>query len=280
MLTYKLSQDHLELFFGAVRAACGNNNNPTVRQFIASYKRLLMRHNVEGGIGNCTVQDDTQMLFVARDKIKIDGNEVDSLAMSVARMYGIPSQHPAVADQDFVGAPNYVELSDFKTAVIGYMAGYVVRMVKRSIKCADCAFALTSSDVATQADTGAMFLQFKNRGSLVKASASVVVVCEEAECCFQRVQRVLGNRLPQSKHLMPAITTAVLAEVWDKTFCSLYQHMFDSTADGNHVFALIKCIAHCYCSVHLHHLAKQKTAEVTGANVRKQLTKLVLFKHQ
>ena len=39
-LTYKMSQDHLELFFAAVRA-CGRwNNNPTASQFTAAYKRL------------------------------------------------------------------------------------------------------------------------------------------------------------------------------------------------------------------------------------------------
>ena len=38
-LTYKISQDHhIELFFGAVRAALGSNNNPTVRQFASVYK--------------------------------------------------------------------------------------------------------------------------------------------------------------------------------------------------------------------------------------------------
>lgn len=42
LLTYKLSQDHLELFFGAVRSSLGCTNNPTVRQFISAYKRLLM----------------------------------------------------------------------------------------------------------------------------------------------------------------------------------------------------------------------------------------------
>ena len=51
LLTYKLSQDHLELFFGAVRSAGGFNNNPTAIQFAASYRRLLMRHRIEGGGG-------------------------------------------------------------------------------------------------------------------------------------------------------------------------------------------------------------------------------------
>jgi len=30
---YKISQDHLELFFGSVRGMGGYNNNPTSRQF-------------------------------------------------------------------------------------------------------------------------------------------------------------------------------------------------------------------------------------------------------
>ena len=49
ILTYKLSQDHLELFFGAVRAAGGFNNNPNAIQFVAAYKRLFMRSNIKGG---------------------------------------------------------------------------------------------------------------------------------------------------------------------------------------------------------------------------------------
>ena len=42
LLTYKLSQDHLELFFGAMRSGGGCNDNPTVQQFVATYKRLLL----------------------------------------------------------------------------------------------------------------------------------------------------------------------------------------------------------------------------------------------
>ena len=39
ILTYKFSQDHLELFFCALRAYGGFNNNPTAQQFRAAYKR-------------------------------------------------------------------------------------------------------------------------------------------------------------------------------------------------------------------------------------------------
>ena len=85
LLTYKLSQDHLELFFGAVRSAGGCNNNPTVRQFVAAYKRLLMRHQIKGANGNCAALDDTNILYTIRVYTVINENNTDTLDISMAR---------------------------------------------------------------------------------------------------------------------------------------------------------------------------------------------------
>lgn len=62
ILTYKLSQDHLELFFSAVRARSGNNNNPTCRQFIAAFKQLLVHSQVKSFSGNVGESDETELL--------------------------------------------------------------------------------------------------------------------------------------------------------------------------------------------------------------------------
>ena len=67
LLIYKLSKDHLELLFGAVRSAGGFNNNQSDIQFAASHRRLLMRHTNEraggggggGGRGQATAQHRT-----------------------------------------------------------------------------------------------------------------------------------------------------------------------------------------------------------------------------
>lgn len=40
LLTYKFSQDHIELFFEAIRTSGGCNNNPTVQQFTHVRKQL------------------------------------------------------------------------------------------------------------------------------------------------------------------------------------------------------------------------------------------------
>ena len=43
ILTYKMSQDHLELFFCAIRSSLGCNHNPTARESTSSYKKMLVR---------------------------------------------------------------------------------------------------------------------------------------------------------------------------------------------------------------------------------------------
>lgn len=46
MLTYKFSQDRLELFFGSIRGRWGFNNNSTARQFEEADKRLLVHSDI------------------------------------------------------------------------------------------------------------------------------------------------------------------------------------------------------------------------------------------
>uniref|UniRef100_A0A1B0DGR1 THAP-type domain-containing protein n=1 Tax=Phlebotomus papatasi TaxID=29031 RepID=A0A1B0DGR1_PHLPP len=51
--TYSLNQDHLEMFFGAVRTRLGCNTNPSVIQFRAAYMRLITHVQIEAKKGNC-----------------------------------------------------------------------------------------------------------------------------------------------------------------------------------------------------------------------------------
>ena len=42
LLTFKFSQDPLETLFSVIRASLGSNNNPTVIQFTAAFKKILL----------------------------------------------------------------------------------------------------------------------------------------------------------------------------------------------------------------------------------------------
>ena len=96
MLTYKFSQDHLELFSGSVRSAGGFNNNPTTQQFAAAYKRLLMRSNIQGGNGNCQRQDITDIFYVISDTCTIHSQEISISDASIIRKYDLMERQTPV----------------------------------------------------------------------------------------------------------------------------------------------------------------------------------------
>lgn len=47
LLTYRFSQDHVELLFAKVRSRHGNNNNPNVLQFKYALRQILMRNSIK-----------------------------------------------------------------------------------------------------------------------------------------------------------------------------------------------------------------------------------------
>ena len=61
ILMYKFCQDHLEVFFCAIRSRNGHNNNPPNMQFKAAYKRLLLHTAVKGTNGNCIELEETPL---------------------------------------------------------------------------------------------------------------------------------------------------------------------------------------------------------------------------
>ena len=162
LLTYKFSQDHLELFFSAIRACGGRNDNPSVRQFISAYKRLLLRSSVQGGQGNVICRDNTSILHLMRNADAKNGTSilhpmsdtyvVDRKILTISeatniRKYGVPEDSPASITEintSEINVPDVAHLSEYKTEVISYIAGYVVKMVVKQISCIDCCESLGS----------------------------------------------------------------------------------------------------------------------------------------
>ena len=162
LLTYKMSQDHLELFFRAVQASGGRNNNPTTSQFIAAYKQLMMRHNIEGGRGNYPPQDYTEILNRMNDQCEINSQPTGISDVAIARRYDLELRQPAATDHDYCDVSNAIELSEYKEAAISYIAVYVVRMVEKKIHCPQCIPALTTSKESVPD----LFVRWKSNGGL------------------------------------------------------------------------------------------------------------------
>ena len=281
LLTYKLSQDHLELFFGAVRSAGGFNNNPTTQQFTAAYKRLLLRSHIEGGKGTCEKRDPIEILSVITDiynsnkETTVNTNTITGAAL--IRKYDLIERNPVQEDHDYCDSPSISVISEFKKASISYIAGYVAKKVEKQLQCSDCCTALGSQTNTPPSE----FLKLKDKGKLYKPTQSVIKICEETEKCFERMLAATDGKLPHGKGITDAIAVAVLGSCnIAALFVDRHEHMFDTTVENNHIHNLIKHIVKIYCKIRLYHLGKQATQNECGIIIRKKLNKLVLFNHQ
>jgi hypothetical protein len=174
LLTYKLSQDHLEIFFGCVRLHGGCNNNPTVRQFSAAYKRLLVRQEVKAINGNCVAQDDVKLLPVVHlsrpRKIQIPPEQQNQQIMDLMYKYDLIRPTPD-DDKDYDDTPDYDTLTLYVENAIVYMAGYVVRNIRKRLSCEQCMAALTDTDDSQYACDRFRLPLRKNKGELICPSS-------------------------------------------------------------------------------------------------------------
>ncbi|XP_031639384.1 uncharacterized protein LOC116351424 [Contarinia nasturtii] len=70
--TYRVSQDHLEMFFGATRSMNGHNDNPTVQQFSSAYKKLLHQSDIRlSGCSNISLGCASNILSVSSRRGKL-----------------------------------------------------------------------------------------------------------------------------------------------------------------------------------------------------------------
>ena len=130
--TYKISQDHLEMFFGGLRSKGGCNNNPTARQFLAAYKRPLVHNEIrDNKNGNCTALDTTQILNVSSSNTAID-----RINSSIGRNCLLEDELPNVGlmsgDHDYSEVPDPGTISELSEKIIGYICGFIIRKLKRT----------------------------------------------------------------------------------------------------------------------------------------------------
>jgi len=174
ILSYKFSQDHIEMLFSAIRAKGGFNNNFTVAQFEAAYKSIIVHVEVKSpSSANSMALDDTSILRVSSTKNKTDNSQSELLDLLCS------------AGTDMEEDDNIITLyrhGEFIDDIVSYIAGFVVRKMTRVLLCEICLKELISDKSAS------MLLNRKNRGGLIKPNNDVTSLCKIAEKVIRNYQ--------------------------------------------------------------------------------------------
>lgn len=177
ILTYKFSQDHIELLFAKIRCCSGNNNNPNALQLQHIIRKLLLRNNIKLTDNyNCLELDNDpvgsvfnfiwkkkrkETILYEESDIESNSDEINERNINIERPYNENLQHN----------------------MLYYISGYIVKKLS-NINCYYCVKSLTKDDVEhnyARNDSFAKFFDYSNNDPLIRASTSVYRIVTETE---------------------------------------------------------------------------------------------------
>lgn len=254
---YKLSQDHLELFFCNIRCHGGSNNNPTARQFISAYKKMLVHVELrDTNRGNCSALENLSILNCSSAEERI--NRTSGFSTADEEIY--------LKENEDANYYDYEEnISEFAHHAIVHISGFIVKKIIESIRCDICAKALIAEK---ELDVHKLSL-LKDKGGLQYPSKDVIKICTVAESFLKDWDNTNIKR--------DVLVAKILRQfVGSNVFDSISYHQLGEFPTSNHVTDLIKAVIVRYLNVRIHHLLKLKL----GISKRQLLNKYVLFQGQ
>lgn len=261
ILSYKISQDHIEMLFSAIRSRGGFNNNPTASQFEATYKKLLIHSELSiSENANCAPQDTTKILHISSSKKIQEQNFLDILCVEEEESFS----------DDFEQNNEPEEVNVYKEDVIEHIAGFVLKQLNKIIDCPVCCSALQDKY------RHHTLIDIKNRGGLMKPSTDVIHICKITEKIFisriHEIPKLLGNPINY-------LTIKTMSQInISSLFTVLNVHILSQSPINNHLLQIIKLIIKKYIVIRLHHYNKEQCQP--KFRIRSQLTKQILFQHQ
>jgi len=201
LLTYRMSQDHIELFFSKIRSMGGFNNNPSARQFLAAYKRVLTHCEIqEVTRGNCVPLESVTILSASSHYLEAPNASVPSSSVINRSLHKSRVLEADVTNEnkesevDSESLASACVLSPYSDKIVGYIAGFVSLKLKRSLKCESCCNALFNQHL----DATHGLISVKNKGHLSFPSRDVVAICLVCERKF-REKVLLYSDQPYAK---------------------------------------------------------------------------------
>ena len=266
ILTYKLSQDHLELFFGTVRRMGGWSNSPTALQFSKIWRQLIRRAGVKtGNNGNVQALDSTCI---------ISAGHGDVAAAASVEQTDIPDDESLLLHLEDID--DMTSMTPLIRNVTCYIAGWAVRKASQLVNCDVCVDAMTTTTPPDDLTECYCLIKKKNfvDGALRTPSKAVLRIAFATE---RAIRAHCGSRTNPT--IQARICSAVVSAVGAQGGFQLDQHDRDTMYGiETHSATLTRTIASLYYRVRQHHIARLKTQRLQAGNKRKTLNKLTLFR--
>ncbi|MBZ3881056.1 DNA transposase THAP9 [Sciurus carolinensis] len=245
LLTYKFSQDHVELFLKMLRQVLVTSSSLTCMAFQKAYHNLETRYRF---------QDEVFLSEVSIFDISV-ARRKDLALWTVQHQYGVSIIKSLFHKEDFCQdwsngslSEALLDLSDHRRSLT-CCAGYIASRLSAILTCEDCISALYASDLKTFKIGSLLCVKKKNGLHFPSESlCQVINICEQVLRTHSRM--AVFELVPKHRELY--LQEKILHELSGHTylFVDLNEHLFDGEVCAiNHFVKLLKDIIICFLNI-------------------------------
>lgn len=178
----------------------------------------------------------------------------------------------------------FSDCSEFKLQCVGYISGFVLRMLCKLLHCDICCKACLAANRQENQNALELF-DLKQRGPLLMPSKELTRICVTTE---NAISLMLNNHdilhLLKDKNINDRIVNLVMRKLpVSSMFLNLKEHQIEnmsaSCLSKDHIFVLFSTIIHCYSKIKFFHCLRViNTDKKTG--IRQKMSRLTIVKNQ
>lgn len=280
VLTFRFSQDHLELLFSCIRQMFGCNDNPSAKQFESAWRRLLGQHQITASESANCANNDTMYLTVLNASSRKETNEKLKLSLRSNILVNennniIATTYNVIDEEEIMNMRSIIFNPDFSDNLKGHMISYIACVIQENIiegrwytriSCQKCLNAFSEDEYI---DDEFIELKMKNQ-KLRPAALSTFQICFAAEKLMEKY-----DYEPIGKNVM---LDEILQIVGLEELFSFSN--FSTHGELDHKLRLVGMIVDMFLRKRQEYISRCNTLDAHESFWRSKLKKIVHFKGQ
>lgn len=257
--TFKFSQDHLESLFGRIRSMNGYNDNPTVEQFCAAFRKIVVNNEITSSeLSNCV--DSLNILYVSSGRPKL--NSTQSTPNDKKSEYEIFLDNiEHMEEKEEIENCDYL-LDDLEKTSVAYTAGWIEKKIDSSDRyiCVQCVNLFYENDKV---------LDYINSAKTQAPYQTTFKICKIA-------QKFIKSFVKDPTYKYLKLLNNIMREID-------YENAYPKTnfeGHESHKYDLIKAIVEEYIRIQVTYTAKRVTLNEQKTMMRNHLKKLIFNNNQ
>lgn len=282
VMTFRFSQDHLELLFACIRQMFGCNDNPSAKQLESAWRRLLGNHQITASESANCQSNSVEFLTVLNSSSRKETNfkskgdqEEDDISRCENNDNTDDMTERGIDEEELEDLHSFIRDSITSDNLEKHMVAYTASVIQNNIiegkwyfrlKCEKCLNVFAEDEFIVDE-----LLELKMKTKRLRPlSKSTFNVCMATEKLMERF-----NYEPAKYSKLPEECLQLLD--YDELFSF---STFNGHSDTNHKNSLITLIIKMYIKKRQEYIFKCKTLAAHDVLLRSKYTKLIHFKGQ